>query len=112
MINTNSNGIAPTASRYRVGAKGGRVAVAAQEFWNRLSRTEFVEAHSLAWDVAKAHDLKPISLLTHVHKLAAAGYLEKELRYVDTTREWETTSGRATQPVRRKRVFYRIAKGQ
>jgi hypothetical protein len=101
---TQGNGIAPSVGRYKVGAKGGRVALAFQEVWDNLSRTEFRDVVVLAEKIASKHQIKPISLMTHMAMIAKEGFLETQVRQIPTEVE---RAGR-TFTASRRHTHYRI----
>lgn len=101
---TQGNGIAPSVGRYKVGAKGGRVALAFQEVWDSLSRTEFRDAVLLAEKIAPKHRIKPISLMTHMAMIAKEGFLETEVRKIAT----DVERGGRTFTASRRHTHYRI----
>jgi len=100
------NGVAPSTSRYRVGAKGGKVALAWQHVWDRLNSTDFKEGVALAQEAARTQDLKTDSVLAHLSRMAQEGILDREVRSVavEVERKGETFTSH------RKRTFYRIAR--
>lgn len=100
------NGIAPSTSRFRSGAKGGKVARAWQHVWDQLDRTEFKEAVPLAWAAADKFDLKPSSVLAHLHLMASEGILERKQDTVAV--QVERPAGKFFTSTRN-RTFYRIA---
>jgi hypothetical protein len=107
MQTTHPNGIAPSTSRFKVGAKGGKVARAWQHVWDQLDRDNFKEAVPLAWRAAEKYDLKPASVLAHLHLMAHEGILERKQDSVPV--EVERPKGRFFTSTR-KRTFYRISK--
>lgn len=96
-----------------------------QEAWDRLSTTDFIEGRQLTEDVAPVADIKPVSLLTLLHRQAKAGVLEVEQRPVVTTVtraypvkvtvgtsspvEVPNATRTTTFEALRKRAFFRIA---
>jgi hypothetical protein len=102
---TQPNGLAPSAGTYRLGGKGGRMVDAWQGIWNTLSTTEAQDATELAAAAAQRTGLKPISIISHLHRMAAEGYLVSEVRPVQVT---VLRGGKEFQATR-KRTFYRIA---
>jgi hypothetical protein len=98
------NGRAPTGEKYKLGAKGGRMADAWQHIWDRLDRTEYRDGVSLAESAATAFRVLPVSIVSHLHRMAKEGFLETDIRYVQTM---VFRAGREF-PARRKRTHYRI----
>lgn len=99
------NGTAPSSTRYKVGAKGGDVARAWQYIWDRLDRTEYRDGTQLSEQAGRIFHLKPISIQSHLHRMASEGVLETEIRPADTT----VTRGGKTHAATRKRTHFRIA---
>jgi hypothetical protein len=103
---THPNGIAPTTSgNYRLGAKGGRMALAWQDIWDELSLTDWKGGLELAREAAAKHHLKTISISEMLCRMRAAGTLEQEMIEAETTYVRYGKSFTAN----RKRVHYRIA---
>lgn len=96
------NGTAPAPARGNKGNKGGRVAQAWQDAWNELG--EWQNGRELVAKVAPPHDVKPVSLLTHIIRMVAEGYLEVEYRIVP---QKIVRYGKEFQSARRM-AFYRI----
>lgn len=116
-MKTKPNGIAPSHSRYRMGAKNGVVAQAWQYVWDRLSTEEFRDAVELADEAARIFHIVPESVRAHMYACAreAEGILESEVRPVPTqvTRKFTPKDGPAyssTFTGTRKHTFYRIRK--
>lgn len=122
---TRPNGIAPSTTRYKVGAKGGRVAQAWQHIWDQLDRTTYRDSKVLADEAARRFQIKPISIISHLHRMAAEGILEGKALQVDAvvTRRMlvRNISGAVLEPRqyqnvqvanRRSRTHYRIAAGK
>ena len=107
MQTTRPNGIAPSTSHFRSGAKGGKVALAWQYVWDRLDHTEFKEAVPLAEEAAEKYGIKPDSVLGHLHLMATEGFLERRKKMVEV--EVERPAG-VFFTSSRKRTFYRIKK--
>lgn len=105
-MKTRPNGIAPSTSRYRVGAKGGKVAQAWQFVWDRLNHTDFQDGTMLAQEAAAKYEIKPASVMAHMYRLADEGILEHELRQVPT----EVVRAGQTMQATRARRHYRIAR--
>lgn len=99
------NGTAPSSARYRVGAKGGDVARAWQYIWDRLDRTEYRDGTALSEEAGRIFHLKPISIQSHLHRMASEGVLETEVRPAAT----RVTRGGKTHDATRKRTHFRIA---
>jgi predicted ArsR family transcriptional regulator len=106
MQTTRPNGIAPSTSRFRSGAKGGKVARAWQHVWDQLDHTEFKEAVPMAWAAAEKFGLQPASVLAHLHLMAAEGILERKQDTVEV--QVERPKGVFFTSTRN-RTFYRIA---
>lgn len=98
------NGPAPTGGRYRFGAKGGRMADAWQFIWDRLDADEYRDGVQLAEQAAVTFRVLPVSIISHLHRMAKEGHLETDLRPVDTM----VLRGGREFPSRRKRTHYRI----
>src|SRR5690242_9845836 len=96
------NGTAPVPAHGNKGNKGGRVALAWQDAWNELG--EWQNGRVLAEKVAPAHDVKPVSLITHIIRMAKEGHLEVDYRLVTQTVE---RYGKEFES-RRRVGFYRI----
>jgi len=79
-MQTLPNGLAPAPAHGNKGNKGGRVALAWQDAWNELG--EWQNGRVLAEKVAPAHDVKPVSLITHIIRMVAEGHLEVQYRPV------------------------------
>jgi len=99
------NGTAPAGDKYKIGAKGGKVGQAWQHVWNELSATEYQDGVALAEQAAKEVGIRPVSVISHLHRMAHEGYLEVEVRQVDTT----VRKGGKEYPAKRRRSHYRIA---
>lgn len=102
------NGTAPAGTRYKLGGKGGKVAQAWQYVWDRLT-TEFQDGKELAAEAAEAHGIAEISVLAHLHRMAAEGIVDHEKRkvIVDVTRT--SKAGKiSTFPAERTRTHYRL----
>lgn len=99
------NGVAPSTSRYAVGAKGGHVARAWQWIWDRLDHTTFKEGQALADEAARVFHILPISIMSHLHRMAKEGVLQTEVRPTETTVKRAGKEHTAT----RKRTYFRIA---
>lgn len=117
MQTTRPNGIAPSTSRFRAGAKGGKVACAWQHVWDQLDRQTFKEAVPLAWEAAEKFGLKPASVLAHLHLMAHEGILERkqdDVRVPVERRAKPTDSNPKPKMQKfmshRSRTFYRIAR--
>jgi hypothetical protein len=96
------NGEAPAVQAYSFGP---RMAKAWQDLWNRLDRVKFIEAIELAEAVAEQHDLKPSSLISHLHRMASEGHLAHEVRSVQVP----VTRQGSSFTAKRNRTFYKIA---
>lgn len=84
---TRPNGIAPSPGGFRLGGKSGALARAWQYVWDRLSTAEYVQAQELAKEAALKHVLRPISVMTLIHRMVKEGALEGEKRSVQVTSE-------------------------
>lgn len=73
-MQTLPNGLAPAPARGNKGNKGGKVALAWQDAWNELG--VWRNGRELAGQVAPPHDVKPVSLLTHIIRMVKEGHLE------------------------------------
>lgn len=80
------NGPAPGGEAYRLGAKGGVMALAWQYVWDRLSRTEWRDGVALSLAAGEAFDVKPASVLSHLHRMAREGVIVGKQINVDGTR--------------------------
>lgn len=101
-MQTLPNGLAPAPARGNKGNKGGRVALAWQDAWNELG--EWSNGRLLAEKVAPPHDVKPVSLITHIIRMVAEGHLEVSYRVVP---QKVTRYGKEFDSARRV-AFYRI----
>ena len=108
MTTVHPNGQAPDGVRYKLGAKGGKVAQAWQYVWDRLNTTDWQDSNALADEAGKKFKILPDSVLAHLHRMRKEGFLEHEIRSVAT----EVTRGGRTFTASRKRTHYRIAPGQ
>jgi hypothetical protein len=106
MQTTRPNGIAPSTSRFRAGAKGGKVARAWQHIWDQLDHETFKEAVPLAWKAAAEYQLQPASVLAHLHLMAAEGILDRKQDEVEV----EVERAGKTFTSHRNRTFYRISR--
>lgn len=101
---TRPNGDAPGGAAYRLGGKGGRVALAWQLIWDRLDATEARDATELADAIGSETGLKPVTLISHMHRMANEGHLIGEVRLVEVS----VARGLSRFTARRRRTFYRI----
>lgn len=101
---TMPNGVAPAGDRYKIGAKGGKVAQAWQYVWDRLDAVEYKDAVALADEAAKAAGVMRVSVMSHLHRMAQEGVLDTRTLYGDTT----VTKGGKTYAARRKRMHVRL----
>lgn len=85
MTKTMPNGAAPTGNDYQLGAKGGKVGRAWQMIWDRLDHDTYVDARDLADWAAEAVGVKSVSVMSHIHRMAAEGLLETQVAYTDVT---------------------------
>lgn len=109
-----ANGVAPSLSRYRMGAKNGLVAQAWQYVWDRLDTSEYRDAVALAEEAATVFKILPDSVRAHMYAMAREGILETEVRDVSTEvtrimRPKDRDSYQRTFTASRKRTFCRIA---
>lgn len=72
---TRPNGPVPDGEGYRLGNKGGKLALAIQEVWDNLSPAEYRDPLPLVLNAAETYDLKPISIRSYLFKMAADGRL-------------------------------------
>jgi len=77
------NGVAPTGTRYKIGAKGGKVGQAWQLIWDRLDHERYQDATELANDAAEVTGIKQVSIMSHLHRMAAEGLLDSTVQYAD-----------------------------
>lgn len=99
------NGVAPSSSRYKVGAKGGDVARAWQYIWDRLDRHTFKDGQTLAAEAGRVFHLMPISIMSHLHRMAQEGILETEVKPAQTV----VLRGGKEHDATRRRTHFRIA---
>jgi len=104
MTKTMPNGAAPTGHSYKIGAKGGKVGQAWQMIWDRLDHETYQDARELAEWAGDKTGVKAVSIMSHIHRMAADGILDTRVSYSDVTvhkfgREY---------PSRRKRTHIRI----
>jgi Mn-dependent DtxR family transcriptional regulator len=105
MNTTMPNGMAPAGDRYKIGAKGGKVGQAWQYVWDRLAIDTYEDGVALAEEAAQAVGIQPVSVISHLHRMAQEGYVEAEVRLVETT---VRKFGRE-YPAKRRRTHYRIS---
>lgn len=98
------NGVAPTGQQYKIGAKGGKVGLAWQQIWDRLGRENYQDAVELSQETANRVGIKSVSIMSHLHRMAAEGLLDSTVRYSDVM----VTKFGKTYPARRKRTWVRI----
>lgn len=104
MTKTMPNGAAPTGNKYRIGAKGGKVGQAWQMIWNRLDRETYQDARALAEWAGDETGVKPVSIMSHIHRMAADGILDTRVIYSDVM----VHKFGKEYPSRRKRTHIRI----
>lgn len=107
------NGIAPMPSIGNKGNKGGRVARAWQDAWDRLG--DWQDGRKLAAELAPRHNLVQTSLLTHIIRMSGEGHLDVEYRKVscEVTRTVTLKTGEkrtTTFNNPRHHAFYRISR--
>lgn len=81
-VTSQPNGEAPPIDGFGVGP---RMRLAWQETWNRLSTETFTEGRTLTEIVAPIAEIKPVSLLSLLHRMAQSGVLDVEQRPVPTS---------------------------
>lgn len=102
---TTPNGRAPLPDeRFHFGP---RMAAAWQHVWDHLDAHEYRDGTLLAGGAEKATGIKAVSVVSHLHRMAKAGYLDTEIRSMPTRVE---RNGKAFTSTR-KRTFYRINLG-
>jgi DNA-binding transcriptional regulator PaaX len=108
-VSTHPNGQAPAGSKYKLGGKGGKVALAWQHVWDRLTN-EWQDGKVLAAEAAEAHGIQEISVLAHLHRMAAEGLIDHEKRktHVPVTRTHKTSGKVSTFTAERERTHYRL----
>lgn len=108
-VSTHPNGTAPDGVRYKLGAKGGKVAQAWQHIWDRLTG-EWQDGKVLAAEAADAHAIAEISVLAHLHRMAAEGLIDHEKQdvIVEVTRLSKKTGKTSNFPAKRTRTHYRL----
>lgn len=94
------NGPAPGGESYKLGAKGGKMAQAWQYVWDRLSPTEPRDGVTLALEAGEVFDIKPASVLSHLHRMAREGVIDGE--------QIRVAGSRGPRP----RTHYRIPAGE
>lgn len=115
------NGQAPSSAKYQVGAKGGMVAQAWQYIWDNLSAEEFQDGTALVEDAARRFGwrptepgepaigkLKPQSIMAHLHRMAAEGFIEAKNQPVETV----VLRHGKQHGAKRQRAHFRIPAGQ
>jgi Mn-dependent DtxR family transcriptional regulator len=107
-VSTHPNGAAPAGTRYKLGGKGGKVAQAWQYVWDRLT-TEWQDGKELAAEAADTFQIAEISVLAHLHRMAAEGLVDHEKQdvIVEVTRT-SKAGKRSTFPAQRTRTHYRL----
>jgi Mn-dependent DtxR family transcriptional regulator len=88
-----------------VGAKGGKVALAWQYIWDRLNKQEYKDGAALCREAAEKFNIQPLSIQSHLHRMASEGILETEARKMKTTVTRNGIEHQAT----RARTHFRIA---
>ena len=99
------NGKAPAGDKYKIGAKGGKVGQAWQYVWDRLSREDYADGVALAVEAAEKVGIQPVSVISHLHRMAHEGYLDTDVRPVDT----KVQKFGKEYVAKRNRTHYRIA---
>lgn len=103
-MTTRPNGQAPAGDTYAIGAKGGKVGQAWQLIWDRLDRDTWQDGTILAAEAAAEVGVKPVSVISHLHRMAAEGHLDSEVLYGDA----EIHKFGQVYQARRKRTHYRL----
>jgi hypothetical protein len=107
-VSTHPNGTAPAGTRYKLGGKGGKVAQAWQYVWDRLT-TEWQDGKELAAEAADTFQIAEISVLAHLHRMAAEGLVDHEKRDVIVEVTRTSKAGKvSTFPAQRTRTHYRL----
>lgn len=102
------NGVAPSPEGFRLGGKGGTLARAWQYVWDRLDATDFRQGQELAEEAGRKYALKPVSIMTLMHRMAKEGVLDNEVRLIEV--QVQRTANRKVQnfPAKVQRVYFRI----
>lgn len=103
-MKTLPNGAAPTGNSYKIGAKGGKVAQAWQIIWNQLDHETFQDARVLADAAGKKLGIQTVSIMSHLHRMAAEGHLDSTAKAVDV----QVHKAGREFPSRRKRLHIRL----
>jgi hypothetical protein len=102
------NGVAPSPEGFRLGGKGGTLARAWQYVWDRLDRAEFRQGQELAEEAGRKYALKPVSIMTLLHRMAKEGVLANETRLVEVEVQRTANRKQQTFPAKVRRAYFRI----
>lgn len=107
-VSTHPNGLAPAGSKYKLGGKGGKVALAWQHVWDRLT-TEWQDGKILAAEAADRYGIREISVLAHLHRMAAEGLIDHEKITTEVPVTRTSKTGKVSNfPAKRTRTHYRL----